>query len=122
MNALRVSLGIAGLLFVLGPTAMMTVTDSMAWHPEQPEYQQMLLGFYGVLGLFLLEAARQPMRHRSLIWFTVWSSLVLAGISTLQAWGDTAERSHLVIEVPVLVAMALILAALIPKLGGAWRL
>ena len=122
MNALRISLAIVGLVFLLGPTGVMVMTDSFPWHPWQPEYHQMLLGFYGVLGLFLLEAARQPLRHRSLIWFTVWSSLVLATIITLQAWDDAPERYHLTIEVPFLIVVALMLAALIPKLGGAWRL
>jgi hypothetical protein len=40
----------------------------------------MILGVYATLGVFLLIASRNPLRHRSLIWFTVWSSLVHAGI------------------------------------------
>ena len=51
-------------------------------HP--PEYEQMILGVYATLGVFLLIASRNPLRHRSLIWFTVWSSVVHAGIMTVQ--------------------------------------
>ena len=36
----------------------------------------MILGIYGTLGVFLIRASRDPMAHRSLIWFTVWSSVV----------------------------------------------
>src|SRR2546427_6599062 len=39
-------------------------------------YLQMILGIYVTLGVFLLLAARDPLRNLSLIWFTVWSSIV----------------------------------------------
>jgi hypothetical protein len=46
-----------------------------AWEPEQPAYLHMIFSIYFVLGIFLLRAARDPARHLSPIWFTVWSSL-----------------------------------------------
>lgn len=52
--------------------------SSWAWAPEQPAYLHMILGIYVTLGVFLFLAARDPMRHLSLIWFTVWSSIVHA--------------------------------------------
>jgi hypothetical protein len=40
----------------------------------------MIVGIYATLGVFLLEVSRQPDAHLSLIWFTVWSSVVRGGI------------------------------------------
>ena len=40
----------------------------------------MIIGVYATLGVFLIIASRNPEAHRSLIWFTVWSSVVHAGI------------------------------------------
>ena len=51
-----------------------------SWQPDQPAYLQMIIGIYATLGVFLLRAARAPSEHLSLIWFTVWSSLVHAAI------------------------------------------
>jgi hypothetical protein len=34
----------------------------------------MILGIYATLGVFLIIASRNPLAHRSLIWFTVWPS------------------------------------------------
>src|SRR5688500_10022026 len=50
-----------------------------AWTPGQHEYEQMIVGVYATLGVFLLWAARKPEAHLSLIWFTVWSSVVHGG-------------------------------------------
>src|SRR5690554_620820 len=47
-----------------------------AWHEGQSEYLTMIIGIYATLGIFLLIASRDPFAHLSLIWFTIWSSLV----------------------------------------------
>jgi hypothetical protein len=123
LRALRVSLIVVGLLFTFGLSGMMTFAPvRWTWQPRQHEYEQMILGFYAVLGLFLLRAAGNPLRHRSLIWFTVWSSIVHAAIMAIHALRDPAERVHLAGDVTVLLLVAIVLAVLIPKLGGAWRL
>jgi hypothetical protein len=64
-------------------------------------YLQMICGVYAVLGAFLIAAARNPSEHRSLISFTVWSSIVHAGIMAIQ--DDGHEMGHLVGDVPVLL-------------------
>jgi hypothetical protein len=66
-------------------------------------------------GVFLLIAARNPYAHKSLIWFTVWSSVVHAAIMGVQALNDPAERGHLVGDVPALILVAIILAVLMPR-------
>ncbi len=74
---LRIALVAIGLIFVVGLAALTMVWPSAwMWEPRQSEYEQMILGVYVTLGIFLLIAARDPRRHRSLIWFTVWSSAV----------------------------------------------
>jgi hypothetical protein len=75
----------------------------------------MILGVYATLGVFLLLASRDPLSHRSLIWFTVWSSGVHALIMAWQAVADPAERGHLIGDVPALLVVAIALAALTPR-------
>ena len=67
------------------------------------------------LGVFLLIAARNPYAHTSLIWFTVWSSVVHAVIMGVRAVSDPAERGHLLGDVPALILVAVVLAALTPR-------
>ena len=69
----------------------------------------MILGVYATLGVFLLIATRNPLQHRSLIWFTVWSSLVHGGIMAVQAMNMPAEHGHLVGDVPALVLVAVLM-------------
>lgn len=75
----------------------------------------MILGVYATLGVFLLIASRNPLQHRSLIWFTVWSSLVHAGIMAVQAFHAPAEHGHLFGDVPALIIVAVLLAVLTPR-------
>ncbi len=72
-------------------------------------YLQMIAGIYAVLGIFLIIASINPGAHRSLISFTVWSSLVHAAIMAVQAVGDQHEHGHLVGDVPALVLVAAVL-------------
>jgi hypothetical protein len=75
----------------------------------------MILGIYATLGIFLQIAARNPLAHRSLIWFAVASSVVHAAIMAAQALGDSAERGHLAGEVPALLVVAVVLTLLMPR-------
>lgn len=113
---LRVALVFIGLLFTFGLYPLMHYwPSSWGWTPPQPEYEQMLLGIYATLGVFLLIASRNPMEHRSLIWFTVWSSVVHGGIMFVQALLDSQEYPNLYGDVPGLLMVALILAVLMPR-------
>jgi uncharacterized protein DUF6632 len=75
----------------------------------------MILGVYATLGVFLIIASRNPLAHRSLIWFTVWSSVVHAVIMAIQAFEDPMERGHLLGDVPALLMVAIALGALTPR-------
>src|SRR2546430_9988551 len=66
---LRPVLRIFGLVFIFGIFVLNRLWPSgWAWAPEQPAYLQMILAIYVTLGVFLLLAARDPIRHLSLIW------------------------------------------------------
>jgi hypothetical protein len=114
---LRVVLVLVGLIFILGvyPLMMALWPSGWRWQPNQPEYEQMILGVYATLGVFLLIASRNPLQNRSLIWFTVWSSLVHAGIMAVQAMMSPMERGHLLGDIPALAIVAVALAILTPR-------
>lgn len=116
-GVLKVVLVLVGLIFVLGvyPLMMYLWPSGWRWQPNQPEYEQMILGVYATLGIFLLLASRNPSAHRSLIAFTAWSSLVHAGIMTFQALQNAGEHGHLLGDVPALVIVGVALLVLAPS-------
>lgn len=110
------ALYIIGAIFIVGVWTMMQLWPaSWSWEPRQPEYEQMLIGVYAVLGVFLIRAAKEPMAHLSLIWFTIWSSAVHAAIMLVQALRDPAEKANLIGDVPALFLVAIVLWALMSK-------
>ncbi len=115
-RALQVVLILVGLIFLVGvyPLMMFLWPSGWRWQPHQPEYEQMILGVYATLGVFLLIASRRPAENRSLIAFTAWSSLVHAGIMTVQALQNAAEHAHLLGDVPALIIVGIALIALAP--------
>jgi hypothetical protein len=116
MKLLKFSLVAFGLFFIFGLVPMMHFfSDSWGWEPSQYEYEQMIQGVYATLGVFLILAAKNPLEHRSLIWFTVWSSLVHGAIMLFQALYDKSEHANLYGDVPALFMVAIILAVLMPK-------
>jgi hypothetical protein len=75
----------------------------------------MIIGIYATLGIFLLIASTNPLEHRSLIWFTVWSSIVHAGIMAVQALLNPEHIGHLYGDVLGLFLVAGVLTWLMPK-------
>jgi hypothetical protein len=113
---LRVALIAVGLIFVLGIYPLGIVWPSgWTWGHGHSHYLMMILGVYATLGIFLLIASKNPTAHTSLIWFTVWSSVVHAVVMAAQALTDGAERWHLIGDVPALLVVAIVLAALTPR-------
>ena len=74
-----------------------------------------MMGIYATLGLFLVLSAKDPLANASLIWFTIWSSIVHAGIMLVQAIMDDTEKAHLLGDIPALFLVALVLWYLMPK-------
>lgn len=123
LRYLRIVLIAVGLIFIFAIYPLMSAVwpSGWRWQPNQPEYEQMILGIYATLGVFLLIASRNPLQHLSLIWFTVWSSLVHAAIMAVQAIKAPVEHGHLLGDVPALVVVALLLAILTPRAAAAER-
>jgi len=107
---LRIVLVVVGLIFIFGIWPLTILWPSgWAWHAGgRSEYLEMILGIYATLGVFLIVASRNPMAHRSLIWFTVWSSIVHGGIMAVQSIANAQHIGHLWGDV----------AALIPRQGA----
>jgi len=115
LRFLKIALMVVGAIFVVGIYIMMQVWPSgWGWTPRQPEYEQMIIGVYATLGVFLIRAAKDPMANLSLIWFTIWSSLVHGGIMLVQALLDETERANLIGDVPALFLVAFVLWYLVP--------
>lgn len=116
LQYLRAALVVSGLIFIFAIYPFMIFWSSgWTWLPEQSKYEQMIVGVYATLGVFLLIASRNPLKHLSLIWFTVWSSFVHAGIMAIQTITEPAERGHLYGDIPALLIVAVVLAALTPR-------
>lgn len=112
LTALRAALVVVGLVALALYPLFHWWPSGFRWHPPHPEYEQMLAALYATLGVFLLRAARAPLRHLSLIWFTVWSSVAHAAIMAVHAWPAPHEHGHLVGDIPLLLVAALVLGGL----------
>ena len=114
---LRVALLVVGLIFIFGIWSLTIVWPSgWAWHTRgRSEYIEMILGVYATLGVFLIIASRDPMAHKSLIWFTVWSTFVHGAIMGIQSIADARHVAHLWGDVPALIVVAAVLAVLMPR-------
>jgi hypothetical protein len=115
VRCLRYALIFVGLLFTAGVYPLV-----MAWWPFPGRWpvddgEQMLLVIYVTLGIFLLMASRNPLRHGSLIWFAVWSSVAHGGIMTLQAIHESAERAHFLAGVAAMLVVAILLGVFMPR-------
>jgi hypothetical protein len=116
LSFLRIALIVIGLTFIFGIYTLGVLWPSgWTWGHGHSHYLMMIIGVYATLGAFLLIASNDPYAHRSLIWFTVWSSVVHAVIMGIQAFNDPAERGHLVGDVPALILVAIVLAVLMAR-------
>jgi hypothetical protein len=112
---LKLALVVFGVVFLLIYPLGLLWPSGWVWHGgEGTYYLQMICGIYAVLGIFLIAAARDPAENRSLISFTIWSSVVHAAIMAVQALSDSLEYGHLVGDVPALLLVAGVLWFLSP--------
>jgi len=111
--ALRIVLVLVGCIcLALGPL-MLVWPAGWRWAPHHAHYEQMIVGLYFTLGIFLIRASRDPLQHLSIIWFAVWSSIVHASIMTIQSFTGPEHRGHLVADVPALFLAAAVLSFLL---------
>jgi len=118
---LQLALAVFGVIFFLVYPLAVVWPSGWAWHagaPYESEYFVMIVGLYATLGVFLLNAARAPQNNLSLIWFTVWSSVVHAAIMAVQSFrGGGHHMGHLWGDVPALLLVAIVLSALVVSAG-----
>ena len=114
---LRIALWVIGLTATFGFWPLTIIWPSgWSWHAEgRSYYLEMLIGIYATLGIFLILAARDPLKNLSLIWFTVWSSVVHGIIMAVQSFDGTHNMGHLYGDVLVLFVAAAVLAFLTPR-------
>src|SRR5580704_11851001 len=115
---LKLALAAFGVVFLLVYPLSIVWPSGWAWHmgaPYASDYFMMIVGIYATLGVFLILASRNPDANRSLIWFTVVSSLVHAAIMAVQSFGRTGDMDHmghLWGDVPALLLVVIVLSAL----------
>ncbi|MDE2435538.1 MAG: hypothetical protein KGM49_04700 [Sphingomonadales bacterium] len=117
-NQLSLALRLFGVVFCLIYPLAMIWPSGWAWHEGSPasnDYYMMIVGVYATLGIFLIRAASDPLRNASLIWFTVWSSLVHAVIMAWESLRTPMQGGHLMGDVPALVLVAVVLGALMKR-------
>jgi hypothetical protein len=121
---LQIALAVFGALCLLLYPLAVVWPSGWAWHsgaPHESNYFMMIVGLYATLGVFLINAARNPRANLSLIWFAVWSSVVHAAIMAVQSFGGGEHMGHhmghLVGDVPALLLVAGILAGLVMASG-----
>jgi hypothetical protein len=116
-KALRIALVLFGVIFIVGIYVFSHVWPSgWKWHSTgHSDYLDMIIGVYATLGVFLIAAARNPLSNLSLIWFTVWSSVVHSLIMLVQSFVTPGSHGHLVGDVPALLLVAGVLAILTPR-------
>ena len=114
---LRIALWVFGLICIFGFWPLTRIWPSgWAWHTEgRSYYLEMIMGLYATLGIFLILAARDPLKNLSLIWFTVWSSVVHGGIMAVQSFDGMQNMGHLYGDVLALFVVAAVFAFLTPR-------
>jgi hypothetical protein len=119
LKILRVALVLFGLTFLFLPALTVLWPSGWAWHADgRAYYLEMIWAVYMTLGVFLIAAARNPAANRSLLWFTVWSSVAHGAVMALQSFGGENHMhnmGHLTGDVPALFLVALVLAVLMPR-------
>jgi hypothetical protein len=115
ISILRVALVVVGITcLALGPLMLVWPTG-WRWSPHHAHYEQMIVGLYLTLGVFLIRASKDPLQHLSIIWFAVWSSIAHASIMLIQSFSAPEHHGHLVADVPALFLAAAILSYLTPR-------
>jgi hypothetical protein len=119
-KALQLALAMTGVAFLLLYPLSVVWPSGWQWHSgaaHASEYFMMIVGIYATLGIFLLGAARNPRAHLSLIWFTVWSSVVHGSIMAVQSVTGDNQLGHLGGDVAGLLLVAIVLSVLVRSAG-----
>ena len=110
-RALKILLVLFGLVFLafIYPLALSVL------HPDKAsEGDAMMISIYVALGAFLLLAARNPSRHRSLIAFAGWANITHAVVMAVMAIRLASDRSGLLVAAAISGPIGFSLLALRP--------
>ena len=88
------------------------VTSLLALRPTGGTTAPMFYTILATLGVFLVLAARNPSAHRSLIAYTVWSSLAHGAVMALMAIQLPNKRGDLLVGVATALLPAVLLLVL----------
>ena len=115
LRYLQFALRAFGLVCIFGFYPLTVLWPSgWAWHAGQSHYLQMIVGIYATLGVFLFLAGKDPTQHRSLISFSIWSSIVHGLIMAVQSVASPEHIGHLYGDVLALFVIAGVLGFLYP--------
>src|SRR4051812_25379034 len=121
LRLLQIALIAFGVVFCLVYPLAIVWPSGWAWHdgpPAASEYFMMIVGIYATLGIFLVRASRDPLANRSLIDFTIWSSVVHALIMAVQSYSAGPHMGHMLGDVPALLLVAAVLGGLTYSSGA----
>ena len=107
-RALQVLLVLVGLALIAGLYPLLTSLFHL-WNSEVSAGDQMILGIYVPIGIFLVLAARDPSANRSLILCFAWSTLAHDAVMAIQAFHEGTMRQ----EAPPQFLIAAVCVALI---------
>ena len=111
-RALQVVLVVLGLLTIVANIYPLVTSFLAGLRPTGGTTAPMFWTMYATLGVFLVLAARNPSAHRSLIAFTVWSSVAHAAVMALMAIQLPNKRGELLAGVAVTALPAVLLFVL----------
>jgi hypothetical protein len=115
LRYLKLAMRVVGLVALVGFYPLTVLWPSgWAWSSGRSEYLEMIIVIYATLGVFLLLASRDPEAHLGFLSFVIWSSVVHGAVMAVQAVQNPMHRHHLYGDVPILLAVAVLLAVLSP--------
>ncbi len=118
MKRLSILMVVVGVSLILSlPFAFDVWPAGFRWgHPHgHPAYERMIVAIYVSLGICLIMGARDPLRNAIIIDFTIISSILHAGVMTYDAIVQQGEMTHLVGDIPILVAMSIVFLIFHPR-------
>ena len=93
-RALQVVLVVVGLLYSFWGYFLFQALWHSSWLNRHDDVGPMFVSLNMVLGIFLLLAVKQPVKHRSLIAYGAWSSIAHGFTMTIQSAEAAARGMH----------------------------
>lgn len=118
MERLGKAMIVLGISFVvLTPLAFFVLPAGFRWtHPSpHPAYERMIMAIYISLGICLIMAAKDPLKNAVIIDFTIISSILHGLVMLYDSFAQEGEMAHLMGDVPLLLAVAVVLIVYHPK-------